>query len=58
MKNTPNSSNDTPFAPIRKRRFKFHNSFKKKDAIIRYIEITVVVLIAILMIIGIYRLMN
>lgn len=59
MKNTPNGNfNDTPFAPVRKRKLKFYNSFKKKDNIIRNIEIIVGALIAILMIIGIYGLVN
>lgn len=55
MKNTPNYNGNTL---ARKRKYTFHLSFRKKDNIIKYIEIAVAVIIAALVAAGIFGIIN
>ncbi|RYJ45723.1 hypothetical protein [Flavobacterium beibuense] len=51
MKNTPNYNGNTL---ARKKKYNFHLAFKKKDNIIRYIEIAVGAIIAAMVAAGIF----
>jgi hypothetical protein len=59
MKNISNQKfSDTPFVPGQKRKYRYYSSFKKKNNIIRYIEIIGVCIIVIAGIAGIFGLFN
>ena len=59
MKTTPNGNvSDTPFIPTKKKKFKPYSSFKKKNKIIRNIEIIAAGVIVIIVAVGIYNMIN
>lgn len=59
MKNTPNSRmNHVQFATAGKKKYVYHFSFSKKDAIIRNIEIIVACIIALIVGVGVYGYFN